>query len=35
MHLVFYVTHKLDECLMLGIVQWASIQDFFKVLINF
>lgn len=30
MHLVFSVIHKLDECLMLGIVQGASVQDFFQ-----
>lgn len=30
MHLAFSVTHILDECLMLGIVQQASIQDFFR-----
>lgn len=30
MHSVFSVTHILDECLMLGIVQLASVQDFFQ-----
>lgn len=30
MHLLLFVTHKLDECLMLGIVPWASIKDFFQ-----